>query len=113
MTEAASQREMRLEESHLEHAALAQLHLWLQQRDAAAGGLSAHFLKASDIQLRNGAAIAIDAEIECLNADPGDITTCSARCHALLQPTNGVLPKIADIRIAESARQHCERFRPA
>src|SRR5262245_5728057 len=60
MTEAAPQREKRLRESHLQHAALAQLHLWLQHHDAAAGGLTAHFLRASDIQLRSGGAIAID-----------------------------------------------------
>jgi hypothetical protein len=113
MTEAASEREKRLKESHLQHAALAQLHLWLQQHDAAAGGSSAYFLKAADIQLRNGAAIAIDAQIECLNADAGDITRCTARCHAAFQPTTAVLPKIAEIRVAADARQHCDRFRPA
>lgn len=113
MTEATPEREKRLRESHLEHAARAQLHLWLQRHDAQAGGSSAHFLRVSAIQVRDRGDIAIDAQIECLNAGADDVTTSTARCHVVLQSTNDVLPRIVEIRIAEGARQHCEAFRPA
>jgi hypothetical protein len=111
MTEAAQDREQRLRESYRKHAALAQLSSWLHRHDQA-GGASAHFIKTSAVHLQSDGAIAIDAEIDCFNVS-GQVMKSSAHCHAVMRATDGVLPKIADVRIAEGTRQRAESFRSA
>jgi hypothetical protein len=111
MTEAAQDREQRLRESYRKHAALAQLYCWLQRHDQTSGA-SAHFLRASAVHLQSDGAVAIDGEIECLNVS-GYVMRSKAHCHAVMRPTDGVLPKIADVRIAEGMRQQADSFESA
>lgn len=111
MTEAAQDREQRLRESYRKQAALAQLYSWLHRHDQRSGA-SAHFVKASAAQLQSDGAVAIDAQIECLDVS-GQVMKSTAHCHALVRPTNAVLPKIADVRIAAGTRQRADSFRSA
>lgn len=119
MTEAARDREQRLRQSYIKHAALAQLHRWWQYYDDSAAGLpntDAHFLKASTVHVQNDGAVTISAEVERLTRGrdtDGGVMRSTTHCSAVLRPTDAVLPKITEIRIADDDLEPAAEFRPA
>ncbi len=118
MSESASDRQKRLSESYLKHAALAQLHRWWQYHDDGAGlpEQDAHFIKASTVHVQNDGAVTISARVEHLNVGidrDGGPTKSTAHCSVVLRPTTAVLPKIAEIRITDDDPERADGFRPA
>lgn len=119
MTETAQERERRLRQSYLKHAALAQLYRWWQYYDDSAAGLphrDAHFLKASAVHVQNDGAVTISAQVEHLNLGSemdGGVMRSTAHCSAVLRPTTAALPKITEIRIDDEDPEPADGFKPA
>lgn len=118
MSESAPDRQKRLRESYLKHAALAQLYRWWQYYDDSAGlpEQDAHFLKASTVHLQNDGAVTISAQVEHLNLGidtGGGVMSSTAHCSAVLRPTTGLLPKITEIRIDDEDPEPADGFKPA